>query len=256
MQREVNLILTARWYEFEDDFTLTGGGPTDTYAYENTANPLMHIYATAAKLDWFGDNEQVVVGTDTGIVYCPQANGVGWTCRDSNSSVHVFQFKDDKITLYTTNDYVSIKGDVPLSPYWMMGIAVGHFGPLPQSPTPEDFNLQIATMLNDGTVNIYKFNSTTDFTPVLAYTAALDTGLALANLTPEDCVQEWPHRSRAGMPALLRIPGLLRVTYRGVRRDSARHPSSVSASIWRPRSFWGIPPCTPTTSCPTRAQPR
>ncbi len=169
----------AYWWEFDGNFSVVGGKANANILVE--AGNYLDVYAAAASLDWFGGSVQAVLsgGRTVGSTDCWQ--------RVESVIVITFDSNTNTMASESTSNIdptcMDPGANYPQLP-WMNGMAVGRFASIPDNPNTEtDFNLQIATLLNNGTVHIYKVSAPTNYKPALASTTTLEAGLGL-NLRP------------------------------------------------------------------------
>ncbi|MDX1415868.1 MAG: VCBS repeat-containing protein [Candidatus Promineifilaceae bacterium] len=219
-QKEHNhdCFVEAAWYEFNGNFTLANGQPTDIQrvAPEGGNSLPTDIFATAAPLDWFSDGDQVIIGMTMNVITCSELFQLRY-----DEVVAVISFDSSEMTIskhqgkstgcYDGNPFA----DPPLP--WVNGIAVGHFATMEQNPgSQEDFNLQIATLINatgvvnvENNVRIYEVNAPTDFTPTLVSETPLTApipprdGQSRANWLQAGDLQG--RSARLGPPTVLRV---------------------------------------------------
>ena len=172
-------IFAAYWWEFDGAFSTRKVDQISVGPIPQQSYPL-DIYALTAKLNWFGDSEQVVVGVGAQNYMESGPCESRWKRMEN---ILVLSFDDSKISLARFNnpDTACVGGPFYSLAYpWLNGIAVGRFAAIPDDPNTEsDFNLQIATVLNSGVVHIYSVDAPTDYTPKLVTTTTLDPGLGL-----------------------------------------------------------------------------
>jgi hypothetical protein len=169
--------LWATWWEFNGDFSLEGGKAIEYLGLSPTYP--VDVYATAAHLDWFGGGgEQVILGVGGQV-----ASGCNVNAYHVQEWAIVLTFSGSTMTKHETmtQDSQCFSSGNVLGQYpWVNGTAVGHFSSIPANPNTEsDFNLQIANLINNGSVRIYTVDAPTDYTPKLVSTTTLDAGLGL-----------------------------------------------------------------------------
>ena len=168
----------ARWYAFNDDFTIAGGVPLDSLVYGNATNIEGH-YAVG-RLDWLGEETDQIAVLLGYIGFCGVGKGF-----NMSSQIGVFSFSGNQM-IHKISQGPESKCFPNLNsvPPWINGLALGHFSAIADNPnSADDFNLQIAAYFNDGALRVYSVNPENNFAPQLL--TNVDVGTALG-ITPKD----------------------------------------------------------------------
>ena len=153
----------ATVYSFNAGFTPQKGSTLPL-----TVWPIQDLYAVSARLDWFGQTDQVVVGMDLPCNTLPIS-------PDTSSLISVISF-DSNLSM-TAETFTYGTGSLR-----MLGLAVGRFDPPPPGSAQLNFTQQISVLLqnaNSGTVplnpfppvpfiDIFTVNPPTSFTPTFS----------------------------------------------------------------------------------------
>ncbi len=144
-----NNPITARWYQFEGDWSMTGGKPIAQEVVANTndvsAGTPLAVFAQAGRLDWFGGSDQVAWALDW-MQRCDFTVNL-WQNR---LFVGVLSFENNTITnqaIQTVHPEGGCIADSTKQP-WLNGLAIGQFGEISDPTNASAYNQQIAVALN------------------------------------------------------------------------------------------------------------
>ncbi len=182
-------VYVAHWYQFENNWDLTGGQAIHSQEIEKLpvgGNIFIgfNSYAMGASLDWFGSGDQVVFAHDVSTIV-----GAGNQTQTGTALiVHVITFNPAQNSFESQNTgYIDSHNTgllVPTAPPWLNGLAVGHFSAISDDAEEDaDFNLQIAVLRNDGVLHFFSVDANDNLKPVSLGTAKVDSSLGL-NLLP------------------------------------------------------------------------
>ena len=154
-------IVGSAWYQFDNNWNMIDGAPIDTVEIDGNDLPY-NTFAQAAKLDWFGNFDQVVFAIGSEIICAfPKVRNV--------EDVGVIIISGNTMTVTVTEGKNSSCSHNALNFWpWVNGLAVGRFTSVASNETSETgFNQQIATLLNDGSLRIYEVSPPLSFQPTL-----------------------------------------------------------------------------------------
>lgn len=164
------------WYRFNGEFEATNNQPVDTASIGPQF--VDDLLATAGPVYWFGENDQLVVAyvavTDEG-------------CNDGDDDLDARAVEHVAVVNFANNQMTSSAtagraGDCRFflgeTQKLLNGLAIGHFAPIEEEGDEAQFNLQIATLINEnkGIVRIYAVDAPTNYTPALLSENDLTTG--------------------------------------------------------------------------------
>ena len=185
-----NGIIYVLWYQFDGEFN------SNEVARIGQQNPITdqqlvqnNSFVQAARLDWLGNHDQLIYAVGGArIVNDPTCNGLLLQYR-----IGVLLFEDEKINNFGTVGSQGACVENAQGPM-LNGMAVGRFAAVDENPSNSSaFNQQIATLLNDGTIQIFEVSPPASFMPVFRGQSQVNGSLAInwksppsANAIPSD----------------------------------------------------------------------
>ena len=258
--------ITAKWYQFEDDWSMVGGAPIAeqvlTTMVDSVTDDLLPgapqaLFAQAGKLYWFGESEQVAWSAD----YVKEINSDGWI---DHLFLGTLTFDGTTITNQMIQAETPTGGYFPFEePFeehlipWLNGLAIGFFGTI-NDPTDETaYTQQIAVLLNEvyddtgGFSSVWIFSIDSDFKPVSPkYTTLSPAPNRKDNLSDPQQTNWLVSGDLQGRSGRLGSPSIVRVSSHSqpsvILGAPPMHvdyilPDASTASEWQVVNFTAVP---------------
>jgi hypothetical protein len=176
-------IIFTHWYQFDSGFN---SNLVETIGQQHpiTGNQEQQYgsFAQAARLDWLGDYDQLVYAVG-GASYTGSSDCYGITPQ---YTIGVLTFGDTTMSNFFTVGAKGVCTDVAAGPM-LNGMAVGNFAAISDNPSNNSvFNQQIATLLNNGTIQIFEVSPPASFQPSLHTQSTVSSGLGVHWKAPAD----------------------------------------------------------------------
>ena len=205
-----NCAYFAYWYEFSGNFSVASSTYRDRVQLAlEVDNIVINTYAQSSALNWSGSEQAVV------------ALGAADSGGNFVEILTVFTFDANTMTPHTKlidSGMTSSECQNSIECPWINGLALGRFAAISDAQDSNaEFDLQIATLRNDGKVTIFTVqppmgNTPADWTPQEKSQTQLETSLGLAPRTDNTNGFSWlvagdlqGRSAHLGPPSIVRI---------------------------------------------------